>query len=137
MAGIVRVRTMGKRVNEDEAFIVVGGRHGDVYVTGLFRATRDLDLDALESEFAALGPDVTERPDVAMGLESAFGMPGCMRGDAVQATNFQAWLIARGDVERMPHKTYVLDVIERRNDPAWDFDNELREVVVPGRTPTP
>ncbi len=127
--------------------MTVGGRYDGVYVTGLFRATRDLDLDVLETEFVAAGPDVTDREiSDEHPLRAVFGHPPGNIGTGAPAASFQAWLTECGDLERMPHKTVAFDVTwgPRRlacpgrggEDGSWTFDTHVSDMGIDDPEPT-
>jgi hypothetical protein len=89
-----------RTVSKDELILLNAGEYEEVYVAGLFRATRDIDFDAATASYLAsvpharLGFDAPDLPAVAFGIDPRSSDP-LERG-------FIAWLGEQGMIERIP-----------------------------------
>ena len=91
------------QVEKDDTFLM-GRGHGELgYASGLYRATADLDLGALQAEFMASDTAFSRKSEVTllMGDEEAYLYN---RYEAY----FQEWLLEQGHVERVPCKLLML-----------------------------
>lgn len=91
-------------MEKDDLFLMgQGGGGGLEYASGLYRATGDLDLEALQAEFIA-NSKPGNRGDVVPVLMGDQEMYDYHRTEA----NFQEWLVEQGHVERMGCKLVTL-----------------------------
>lgn len=111
---------MARTIAKGELVMIDGGEYSSHYVTGVFRATRDLDLDVLESEFLAQGPEKAgERATMPEILFNRLD-------DDAFAENFQVWLMTSGAVEPAAIKTLTVQ-FHRYNGAPWTFGNTLAD----------
>ena len=108
-------------LKDGETFLMGVGATGHFeYASGLYRAVGDLDLEALQAEFATRSWKPYDRPDepVLFGDDEAYDE---YRNEAM----FQEWLLEKGHVERLPCKLVTL---ESSLTPEPD-GNEMKRVV--------